>query len=432
MLTDKQAKNAKPKDKDYKLSDSKGLHLLVKKNGSKYWRAKYRFNGKEKTLAFGVYPEVPLKGYYREKGNEDSWVAGARDLLEESRRILASGRDPGQVRKAQKTGQRSCEGSSFVAIAKEWHASFEHTWSEGHGKTIKKRLERDVFPWIGDKPIDEIEAPELLSVLKRIEERGALETAHRVKSSCGQIFRYAIAKGKAKRDISADLKGALPQPIGTNLAAITDPQELSDLLQDIDLYKGAFVTRSALRLAPIFFLRPGELRKAEWGEFDLEQAEWNVPIERMKLSKKEKAKRSGDKHLVPLARQAIAILEELYPLTGKSKYVFPCIRSNTRTMSENTVNTALRKMGYSKEKVTGHGFRATARTMLDELLGFPADIIEHQLAHAVRDPNGRAYNRTKYIKQRRHMMQVWADYLDALRESEDAGKEFLKSVCAEA
>jgi integrase len=400
-LTEMQVKNAKTRDKEYKLSDGLGLHLLVTPSGGKLWRLQYLFAGKQKSVAFGAYPAVPL--------------SEARRRRDESREQIGNGIDPGAVKKAQKSAKVSAAENSFEVVAREWFAQFEETWTDGHAGTIVSRLERDVFPWVGAVPIAELEAPEVLAVLRRVQARGALESAHRVKGIFGQVFRYAIATGRARRDVSADLKGALPQPIAQSHAAITDPQEVVQLLKASDSYRGTLVVRCALRLAPLVFLRPGELRHAEWCEFDLAKAEWNVPIERLKLTKMEKAKRKGDAHLVPLSRQAVEILKELQPLTGRSRYVFTGGRSYDRCMSENAVLAALRRMGFDKETMTGHGFRAMARTILDEILKFRPDIIEHQLAHTVKDPNGRAYNRTTHIEDRQEMMQRWADYLDELK-----------------
>ncbi|MBN2516779.1 MAG: site-specific integrase [Deltaproteobacteria bacterium] len=278
--------------------------------------------------------------------------------------------------------------------------------SPSHSSKILSALRRDVFPWIGTQPIKELKAPELLAVLRRIETRGALDTAHRVRGIMGRIFRYAIATGRAERDPAADLRGALPQPNEKHHAAITDPKEVGPLLRAIDGYTGHFVVKCALRLAPMIFVRPGELRHAEWSEIDLDEAVWNIPGHKMKLK---------EPHLVPLSRQAVEILKELQPLTGSGRYVFPSARSSARLMSENAVLAALRRMGYSKDEMTGHGFRAMARTILDEVLQVRPDFIEHQLAHAVRDPNGRAYNRTAHLAERKKMMQLWADYLDGIK-----------------
>lgn len=391
-ISDIKARTAKAKDKPYKLSDGDGLFLLVTPNGGKWWRFKYRFGGKEKLLSLGTYPEVSL--------------ADAREKREAARKQVAAGIDPGEVRKAQKAATvAGCE-NSFEVVAREWHGKFEKTWSKVHADTIMDRLTKEIFPWLGHRPIDEIKAPELLKTFRRMESRGALDTAHRVRNHCSNVFRYAIATGRAERDPAADLRGALPPVKFGHMAAPTDPKDVAPLLRAIDGFEGSFVVKCAMQLAPMLFVRPGELRAAEWSEIDLDTAEWNIPAERMKMKVA---------HLVPLSRQAVEILKALHPLTGNSKYVFPCHRSPLRCMSENAVNAGLRRLGFEKSEITGHGFRAMARTILDEVLQVRPDFIEHQLAHAVKDPNGRAYNRTAHLAERRKMMQTWADYLDGLR-----------------
>lgn len=390
-LTDTKIRNAKPQDKQYKIFDRDGLFMIIAPSGGKWWRFKYRFGGKEKLLSLGTYPEIGL--------------ANARSLRDRGREQVAAGIDPGQQRKAIKASKAEAE-NTFEVVAREWHTKFTPTWSKKHADTIISRLENNVFPWLGTRPINNIKAPSLLMVLRRIESRGALETAHRVKTICGQVFRYAVATGRSERDPAADLKGALPSPQKKHLAAITEPEKVGGLLRAIDGYEGHFVTKCALRLAPLLFVRPGELRQMEWAEIDLEAAEWNIPAEKMKMELP---------HLVPLSRQAIEILNEIQPLTGTGKYVFPSPRTPKRPMSNNGVLSALRRMGYEKDEMSGHGFRAMARTILDEVLQIRPDFIEHQLAHAVRDPNGRAYNRTAFLQERREMMQTWADYLDGLK-----------------
>ena len=391
MLNDMRIRTAKPQEKPYKISDIDGLYLLVTERGGKYFRLKYRIGGKEKLLALGTYPEISL--------------ADARTQRDEARKKIAHGIDPGAVRKAQKQAVTE-ETETFEVIAREWHMKFTSTWTSGHAATIMSRLERDLFPWIGKCPIAGIKAPELLTVLHRVESRGALESAHRIRTIAGQVFRYAVSTGRAERDPSGDLKGALPQPGEKHHAAITDPKEVAPLLRTIDGYQGHFVVKCALMLAPMFFVRPGELRNAEWAEVDLEEAVWNIPAHKMKMKQS---------HIVPLCKQAVKILTELKELTGASRYVFPSGRSFARPMSNNAILAALRRMGYDKDTMTGHGFRAMARTILDEVLQVRPDFIEHQLAHAVRDPNGRAYNRTAHIVERRKMMQKWANYLDELK-----------------
>jgi integrase len=391
-LTDTAVRNAKSQSKPVRLFDERGLYLEIAPSGGKWWRLKYRFGGKEKRLSLGVYPDVALKD--------------ARDRRDKARKLLADGVDPGENRKAQKLARSDQAANSFEVVAREWFAKHQPTWSEGHGSKILARLERDVFPWVGPRPIADLKAPELLACLRRVEDRGALETAHRALQNCGQVIRYAIATGRADRDIATDLRGALPPVKPSHHASITDPKKIAGLLRAIDAYEGAFITKCALRLAPLLFVRPGELRNAEWTEMNLEGAEWNIPAERMKMR---------EAHLVPLCAQAVEILTELHGLTGSSRYVFPGARTNGRPMSDNAILAALRRMGYAKDEMSGHGFRAMARTILDEILGVRPDFIEHQLAHAVRDPNGRAYNRTAHLAERRKMMQQWADYLDKLK-----------------
>lgn len=390
-LSEIKVRNAKPKENNYKLFDGGGLFLLVTPLGSKLWHFKYRFDNKEKKISFGTYPEISL--------------AEARIRKDEARRKIAQGTDPGAVRKAQKQTKTELV-ETFEIIAREWHGRYAPTWKSDHAERVLKRLDRDVFPYLGTRPIKEIKAPELLTVLRRIESRGALETAHRARTICGQILRYAVATGRAERDPSADLKGALPPVKTIHRSAITEPKKVGELLRAIDGYQGSFVVQCALKFASLVFVRPGELRHAEWSEIDFENAEWNIPPGKMKMK---------EPHLVPLSKQAIDILMAIKPLTGASRYVFPSGRSFARPMSNNAILAALRRMGYAKEEMSGHGFRAMARTILDEVLQVRPDFIEHQLAHAVRDPNGRAYNRTAHIVERRKMMQRWADYLDGLK-----------------
>jgi integrase len=390
-LRDAKIRGVKLPAKQIKMFDGDGLFLLVTPSGGKLWRFKYRFGGKEKLLTLGTYPEISL--------------ADARGRRDTARRQVAHKIDPGAIRKAQKEAQTE-ETETFEIVAREWFCKFLKTWTAGHASTIESRMERDLFPWIGKRPIAEIKAPELLAALRRVESRGALESAHRIRTIAGQVFRYAVATGRAERDPSGDLKGALPQPGEKHHAAITEPKEVARLLRAIDDYKGGFVVKCALRLAPLWFVRPGELRHAEWAEIDLHGAVWTIPAEKMKLKLS---------HIVPLCQQALNILAELKEFTGRSQWVFHSGRSFTRPMSENGILAALRGMGYSKEQMTGHGFRAMARTMLDEVLQMKPELIEHQLAHAVKDPLGRAYNRTAHLEERRKMMQTWADYLDGLK-----------------
>jgi len=389
-LTVTAIRSAKPGDKARRLTDGNGLYLEISPRGGKWWRFKYRFRGKEKRLSLGVFPDVTLKA--------------ARDRRDEARKLIANGVDPGEHRKANKAAGAERAKNSFEVVAMEWFDIRRPAWKPNHSDRILSRLKRDVFPWIGARPIAEIAAPELLSVMRRIEDRGAVETAHRTLSSCGQVFRYGVATGRAVRDPSGDLRGALAPVKGKNFASVTEPQQVAKILRVLDGYVGTPVVCAALRLAPLVFVRPGELRHAKWADFDLERAEWRFV-----------ATKTDTQHVVPLADQAVEILRELQRITRRSEFVFPSARSGRRPMSDNAVLAAMRRMGIGKEEMSGHGFRAMARTILDEVLGFRPDFIEHQLAHAVRDPNGRAYNRTAHLPERRKMMQVWADYLEGLK-----------------
>lgn len=400
-LSDIQIKNAKPKDKNYKLYDGGGLILVVTPAGGKLWRIKYLFDGKENALSIGSYPSITL--------------AEARQYREETKRLIAHNVDPSFNKKAQKAARIENSGNSFEVIAREWHCKFSVSWSESHTEKTLSRLEKNIFPWIGKRPIAEINPPEILSVLRRMESRGAAETARKMKIICGQIFRYGVATGRCLRDVTVDLKGALQPPVTKNMAALTNPKDVAELLRSSDEYQGSLVVKCALQLAPLWFCRPGELRNTEWSEIDFEKAELNIPVARMKLPTASKRKCRGQFHLIPLSRQAIEILKELHPLTGQSKYVFPGQRSSTRPMSENAVLMALRKMGFSKEEMSGHGFRAMARTMLRQELHFDAEYIELQLAHTTKSQNGTAYDRVSFLPERREMMQAWADYLDRLK-----------------
>ncbi|MBH1491449.1 integrase arm-type DNA-binding domain-containing protein [Stenotrophomonas maltophilia] len=390
-LTDTAIRKAKPGPKPTKLRDGGGLYVQLNPDGSRWWRWDYRrpVTGKRNTLSLGTYPEVSL--------------ADARGRQAEARRLLASGIDPGEHRKAAKVAGVEKAANSFEVVTREWLG--KQKWVESYRCKVVAWMDNDVFPWIGGRPVAELAAPDFLRVARRIEERGAIESAHRIMQNCGQVMRYAVATGRADRNPVADLRGALAPPMERHHAAITDPRELGGLLRAIDGYAGDASTRAALRLAPLVFVRPGELRHAEWSEIDLDAGEWNIPAHKMKMR---------EPHLVPLSSQAVAILRDLQPLTGHRQYVFPGGRSPKRPLSDNALTAALRRMGFDKEAMTAHGFRATARTLLDEVLGWRPDLIEHQLAHAVRDPNGRAYNRTSHLAERRKMMQAWADYLDAL------------------
>jgi integrase len=387
-LTDVALRQTKPGVKTQRLSDAGGLFLEIRPNGAKYWRLAYRFDGKQKMLALGVYPDVSL--------------VAAREKREAAKKLLASGVDPSDNRKALKS-VLSGEGS-FEAVAREWFYQKSPVWAGSHSSKIIVRLEQDIFPWLGSKQINTVTAPDLLAVLRRIESRGAVDTANRAKQNCSQIFRYAIATGRAERDPAADLRGALKSTRKIHYPTIIEPSKIAELMRAIEGYSGGLLTRCALRLAPLVFVRPGELRQAEWAEFDFAAAEWRIPADKMKMKVM---------HLVPLSRQAIKILMEIQPLTGSGKYVFPSERTGERPMSNNTVNAALRRLGYPKEEITGHGFRSMASTRLHEM-GWASDVIERQLAHGERNSVKAAYCHAEYLAERKKLMQVWADYLEAL------------------
>ena len=404
LLNDTALRAIKPTDKDQLISDGNGLFLLVKPDGKKWWRFVYTFDGKRKALSLGVYPQTTL--------------SAARKQAEANRENLANGINPSDLRKESKivkakqveAEQRIADGlspiGSFQCVAEEWYSKKMLIRSESHQKRTMSLLKRDLYPWLGSRPIAEIKAPELLKVLQRIESRNAIETAHRALQTSGQVFRYAEANGYIERDITQALKGALTSVDGGNFASMTDPQQVKPLLKAIDEYSGSFVVKCALRLAPLVFVRPGELRQAEWNHIDLDTKEWRYQVTKTKTD-----------HIVPLSRQAIEILKEIQPLTGSGRFVFPSARTpnGSRAMSDVALLAALRRMGIGKDEMTVHGFRAMARTILDEVLGFRPDFIEHQLAHSVKDPNGRAYNRTAHLSERHKMMQTWADYLDNLK-----------------
>ena len=385
-LTDTAVKNAKPPTS---ISDGGGLYLLVKETG-KFWRYNYRMDGKQKTLSIGSYPEISLKD--------------ARTQHEEARALLARGVDPSQHKQATKGARRAESTNTLQAVAMEWLVKFTATQVPEHTARQQRRLERHVFPWIGGRIIGEIEPPDILAVLRRIEAAGTLETAHRVKTIMGQVFRYAVATGRAVRDQTADLKGALPPAKGNHFAAITDPKAIGELLRAMSSYKGALETCIALQISAYTFTRPGELRQMEWAE--IEGDVWTIPAEKMK---------AGRVHVVPLCSQVLALLDELRPLTGRRRYVFPSRTDTSKPMSANTVRSALVRLGYDSDTMTAHGFRALASTRLYEM-GFHSDLIEKQLAHSVGSDVRRAYDRSQHIEQRTTMMQQWADYLDSLRD----------------
>ncbi|ARO87946.1 integrase [Nitrosospira lacus] len=389
-LSDPAVRNAKLAVKPYKLTDGEGLYLLIN-NVGKYWRYDYRFQGKRKTLAFGVYPVITL--------------ADARDRRNQARKLVANGGDPAAIKQAKKLKEKQLAASTFEAVAREWHEKQSVKWVPKNSARTISVLERNIFPYIGSTPISQVTAATLLSAVQKIEKRGNIETAHRAMQISGQIFRYAIATGRAQADLSLVLKGALTPVRETHHASITDPKKIRDLLLALEGYSGSFITLSALKLAPLLFVRPGELRHAEWSEIDLNAAEWRIAAGKMKMKAV---------HLVPLCKQALAVLRELKPLTGEGRYVFPGVRSYARPMSENTVNAALRRLGYEKTEMTGHGFRSMASTILHEQ-GWPHEAIERQLAHAERNKVSAAYNYAEHLPKRREMMQAWADYLDGLK-----------------
>lgn len=390
-LTDAKLRALKPKTKLYRVADGGGLCIEVKPTGARLWRWRYRFNGTANMLGLGSYPERSLQD--------------ARADALQLRAVLQAGTDPAEQRRTARVDAVST--ASFEAVACEYLAKRCPNLAPATAEKLTTGLQRDVFPWLGARPIADIEPRELLAVVQRVEGRGAIETAHRIKQAIGRVFRYAVATGRAVRDPTADLRGALAPVKVTHRAAIIEPAGLADLLRALHGYSGGFVVASALRLAPLVFVRPGELRRAEWAEFDLDAAEWRIPASKMKMR--------AD-HMVPLSSQAVAILRELQPLTAhRSRYVFPSLRSAQRPMSENTVNAALRRLGFTKDQMTGHGFRATASSLLNEQ-GWSPDVIERQLAHAERNKVRAAYNRAEHLPERRRMMQAWADYLDALRE----------------
>jgi len=393
-LTDTFVKNVKHTGAQSgdKYTDGRAMYLLVNAVG-KYWRMNYRFADKRKTLALGVYPDVGL--------------AKARARRDKAREQLADGLDPATAKREEKQAQADAAANTFEAVARVWLTKTASKRAEVTQSRITTLLEKDVFPFIGSMPISTIKPRDVLDkAVRKIEARGSVDTAHRAKQICGQIFRYAVAVGLAERDVTTDLRGALAAIPESHFAAITEPKQAGELMRSIFDYTGHPCTVAALKLTPLVFVRPGELRTAEWSEIDLDAAEWRIPASKMKMKVD---------HLVPLPTQAVALLRSVQPITGHGRYVFPSLRTGERPMSENTINAALRGLGYSKEVHTAHGFRALARTIMDEVMGERVDLIEHQLAHAVKDPNGRAYNRTAHLPARRVMMQNWANYLDKLR-----------------
>ena len=392
-LTDTAVRNAKPDSlKIRRLYDGRGLYLEISPKGKKGWRFKYRFDDREKRISLGIYPDVKL--------------AYARQQKEQARELLAKGIDPSEQRKTDKLERRESNRNTFEAVARAWFDSRKINWSESHQVKVFRILKKNLFPWIGKTPIRHITPQMLLNALRHTEKQGKYETAMKAKQIAGQVFCYGVVTGKAERDITPDLRGALTSPRVKHRAAIIEPKEVGRLMLAIDAYQGTPEVCCALRLAPLTFVRPGELRHAEWSEIDWEESLWRINAEKMKMK---------HDHIVPLSRQSLEILHDIHRLTGNSRYIFPSARSPKRPMSENAVLVALRTMGYSKEQMTGHGFRAMARTLLDEQLGYRIDWIEQQLAHSVRDAHGRAYNRTTHLEGRCEMMQAWADYLDELK-----------------
>lgn len=396
-LTDTFVKNTKPTDSPAgdKYRDGGGMYLLINAGG-KYWRMDYRFADKRKTLALGVYPAVTL--------------AKARQRREKARELLADGVDPGAAKRAERQIKTLAASNTFKAVAEQWLQATTANRASITQDKVTNWLKKDIYPYIGNMPISTIGPRDVLAVARKMEAREVFDSAKRIVQICGQVFRYAVSEGSAERDVTVDLRGALKQAEKKNYAAITDPKEAGDLLRSIFSYSGHLYTVAALKLSPLLFVRPGEMRTAEWSEIDLDAAEWRIPGSKMKMKQD---------HIVPLPKQAVEILRDLHPITGHGRYVFPSLRTGERPMSENTINCSLRGMGYSAEVHTAHGFRAMARTILDEVLNQRVDLIEHQLAHAVKDANGRAYNRTAHLPARRLMMQTWADYLDKLRIGAD-------------
>jgi len=394
-LTALEVGRAKGREKLYRLFDGEGLFLEVTPKGTKRWRVKYYLHGRERRLSLGLYPQVSL--------------ALARERLKTVQGQVAAGIDPALARVAA-NNLATLEASETVeGVAREWYAKFSPAWAESHGSKILRRLETYIFPWLGKSPIRALQPLELLACLRRIEKQGTQETAKRTLQACGRILRYAVATGRSDRDFTRDLQGALAPVSKKRRATLLEPKAIGALLAAIDGYDGSLVTRSALKLAPLVFVRPGELRQAEWKEFDLEKPEWRIPAERMKM---------GELHIVPLSTQAVEILREIHKHTGKGRYVFPSMRTGTRPISENTVNAALRRLGYASDAMTGHGFRSTASTLLNEQ-GWHPDLIELQLAHAERDKVRGAYNKAQRLAERRKMLQAWADYLDGLKADGD-------------
>jgi len=393
-LTDTAIRGAKPEGKDYRLSDDKGLYLLVKQVG-KYFRLDYRIAGTRKTLALGVYPEVSLKE--------------AREKRDEARRLVRDGIDPSAVKKSKKLQLVAEKSNTFKAVAIEWYEKMKSKWSADHADRKWHYLEKDAFPTFAETPLKDISAREILQLLEKIQCRGAIDVAHRVKGICGEVFRHGVYTGRCDRDPTQDIKGVLIPKRNKHMATITDPKKVGELLRAIDGYQGDYTTQLALKLAPYVMLRPGEIRHAEWSEVDFDRKQWKIPADKMKMNRP---------HIIPLSQQVVEILKTIEPITGQDKYIFPSLRSKDRPMSENTLNAALRRLGFVKEEMTSHGFRGMASTLLHEH-SFKSDVIEAQLAHAERNKVKAAYNHAEYLAERTDMMTWWADYLDGLRATKD-------------
>jgi integrase len=397
MLTDAEIKQKKPTERIQFLTDEKGLYLEIRPNGARYWRLKYRHAGRENRLSMGVYPETTLKA--------------ARSARDAARKQLQEGIDPSQVRKAAKLTKQVAAGNTFEHLALEWHAARKSGWSASHAETCLARMKRDLFPWLGSRPLTEIKPPEMLVVLKKIEDRGTVETAHRCKGILSQVFDYAIATGRTDSNPASALGAALKSKVGGFHPAIVDPARLGQLMRDISGYTGSPITRAALQIHALTFQRPNEVSGMVWAELDLDGALWTIPAQRMKRTVKDKA--SGVPHFVPLSRQAVTVLRDLHPLTGFKSTVFPSERGDGRCISENTARMALRSMGYTDH--TPHGFRATARTLARQELRVDREAIERQLAHKSDEQLGDSYDRAAFLADRIKLMQAWADYLDQLR-----------------
>lgn len=390
-LTNTAVRALKPKQSTYSVADGRGLHLYIKPTGAKWWRFRYRFNGKAKMLSLGVYPDVSL--------------LQARENRDQAKKDLAAGHDPSELRKNKKAEEKIAAANTFETVADEWHALHNSNKSERHQKRVKRWLEAYLYPTLGKKPINSITAPNVLAATETLQKQGKLETAHRVIATSGQIFRYAIQKGLASYNPAPDLKGALPPPVVKNMAAMIEPQDFAGLLRNIDHYKGTLTVQCALKLAPLLFQRIGELRHMKWSDLDFERNEWRYLVNKTKTQ-----------HIVPLSHQAIQIIKAMEEYSGHSTYVFPGGRTHERPMSENAINAALRNMGYdTQQEITGHGFRAIAQTLGEQELGLDPKHIERQLAHSVANPLGTAYERAQFLKDRKVLMQKWADYIDELK-----------------